>query len=248
MLALYQIDMMKILEVNKISKHFGELAAVNDVSFEVERGEVFGIAGPNGAGKTTLFNIIAGRLRGSGEIMFDGLEINGLRAHQICHRGIARTFQIPILFSTLTAYENVKVGAHFGSKGGKHETKNIEDAINYVGLEGKENAILGNLALYYKKMTMLAAALATKPKLLLLDEPLGGLSIPEVRQSVSLIQKTRDELGITIIIIEHLMKVLVEVSDRLMILHNGKKICIGIPEDVANDKQVIEVYLGKRYA
>jgi branched-chain amino acid transport system ATP-binding protein len=243
-----QMDIMKILEATKIYKYFGELAAVNDVSFHVDQGEVFGIAGPNGAGKTTLFNTIAGKLHGTGKIIFDGLEINGLRPHQICHNGIARTFQIPILFSTLTVYENVRVAAHFGSKEGKGDSKNIVDALNFVGLEGKENVKLGALTLFYKKLTMLAATLATHPKLLLLDEPLGGLNIPEVRKSVSLIQKIRSELGVTIIIIEHLMKVLVEVSDRLMILHSGKNICIGIPEDVARDKRVIEVYLGERYA
>jgi len=235
---------MVFLQVKKANKRFGELAAVKDLSFEVEKGEIFGIAGPNGAGKTTLFNLICGMLPGTGEIVFDGRNINGLRPHQICYRGIARTFQIPLLFSTMTVFENVKVGAHFGGRGGHNEKENINETINLVGLQGKENIIAENLSVFNKKLVMLAAALATRPKLLLLDEPAGGLSPGEVKQSVELIQKINTELGITIIVIEHLMKVLMELSQRLMILHYGEKICMGPPKEVTADKRVIEVYLG----
>ena len=233
-----------ILEVKSLNKSFGELAAVKDLSFEVERGEVFGIAGPNGAGKTTLFNVITGFYQGSGDIIFGGRSIKGLRPHQVCHKGIARTFQIPQLFLTLPMVENVKVGAHFGVRGARGEREGIREAINLVGLQGKENVIAANLNLFDKKLAMLAAALATKPKLLLLDEPIGGLSPTEVRQTITLFQKINQELGLTIIVIEHLMKVLAELSHRLMILHNGEKICIGSPQEVTKDKRVIEVYLG----
>jgi branched-chain amino acid transport system ATP-binding protein len=235
---------MKILQLNKVTQRFGQLAAVNDLSFEVEGGEIFGIAGPNGAGKSTLFNVVTGFYRGSGDIIFDGGNIRGLRPHQICHKGIARTFQIPQLFSTLPLVENVKVGAHFGGRGAHDERERINEAINFVGLQGKENAIAANLNLFDKKLTLIAAALATKPKLLLLDEPIGGLSPTEVRESVALIQKINKELGLTIIVIEHLMKVLTKISQRLMILHNGEKICLGPPEEVTKNKRVIEVYLG----
>jgi branched-chain amino acid transport system ATP-binding protein len=235
---------MKILQVNKVTKSFGELAAVKDLSFEVEKGEIFGIAGPNGAGKTTLFNVITGFYRGSGDIIFDGRSIKGLRPHQICHKGIARTFQIPQLFLTLPVVDNVKVGAHFGGRGAHDERERINEAINFVGLQGKENVIAANLNLLDKKLTMLAIALATKPKLLLLDEPAGGLSPTEVREFITLTQKINQELGLSVIIIEHLMKVLTEISQRLMILHNGEKICIGPPQKIAQDKRVIEVYLG----
>jgi len=235
---------MKILQVNKVSKHFGELAAVKDLSFEVEKGEIFGIAGPNGAGKTTLFNLITGFYQGLGDIIFDGKSIKGLRPHQICHKGIARTFQIPQLFLTLPMVENVRVGAHFGVQGPHDERESINEAINLVGLQGKENVIAANLNLFDKKLTLLAAALATKPKLLLLDEPIGGLSPIEVSQVITLIQKINQELGLTVIVIEHLMKVLTKISKRLMILHNGEKICIGPPQEVTKDKRVIEVYLG----
>jgi branched-chain amino acid transport system ATP-binding protein len=239
---------MKILQVNNVTQRFGQLAAVKDLCFEVEKGEIFGIAGPNGAGKSTLFNVITGFYHGSGDIIFDGANIRGLRPHQICHRGIARTFQIPQLFLSLPMVENVRVGAHFGVRGAHDERERINEAISLVGLQGKENVIAANLNLFDKKLTLIATALATKPKLLLLDEPIGGLSPTEVRESVALIQKINKELGLTIIVIEHLMKVLTKIAQRLMILHNGEKICLGSPGEVAKNKKVIEVYLGVDYA
>jgi branched-chain amino acid transport system ATP-binding protein len=235
---------MNILQVKNLTKRFGELAAVKGLSFNVEEGEIFGIAGPNGAGKTTLFNVITGFYQGSGNIIFDNVSITGIRPHQICHKGIARTFQIPKLFLTLPLVENVRVGAHFGVRGAHDEREGIKEAINLVGLQGKENVIAANLNLFDKKMTMLAAALATKPRLLLLDEPIGGLSPTEVSQSMTLFQKINRELGLTIIVIEHLMKVLTELAQRLMILQSGEKICIGPPQEVTREKRVIEVYLG----
>jgi branched-chain amino acid transport system ATP-binding protein len=233
-----------ILQVNKVSKYFGKLAAVKGLSFEVERGEIFGIAGPNGAGKTTLFNLISGAYYGSGDIIFEGENLHGLRPFEICHNGVARTFQVPSLFSTVSIYQNIRVGAHFGVLKGKNEKERIDRVIDFVGLRGRENAIAESVDLFDKRMTMLAAALATEPRLLLVDEPIGGLSPREVRDSVTLFQKINKELGITIIIIEHLMKVLVEVSHRLMILNSGEKICIGPPDEVTQDRKVIEVYLG----
>ena len=235
---------MKILQVTKVTKSFGELTAVKDLSFEVEKGEIFGIAGPNGAGKSTLFNVITGFYQGSGDIVFDNVNIARFKPYQICQKGIARTFQIPQLFFTMPVVKNVKVGAHFGVRGAHDERERINEAINFVGLQGKENIIAANLNLFDKRLTMLAAALATKPKLLLLDEPIGGLSPTEVNQSMTLFQKINKELGLTIIIIEHLMKVLTELSQRLLILQNGERICIGAPQEVTKDKRVIEVYLG----
>jgi branched-chain amino acid transport system ATP-binding protein len=234
---------LKILQVNKLTKRFGELAAVKDLSFEVERGEIFGIAGPNGAGKTTLFNLISGVYSGSGDIIFEGKNLHGFEPFQVCHNGVARTFQVPTLFSTVSIYQNIKVGAHFGALKDKNEKERIDRVIDFVGLRGRENAIVASVDLFHKKLTMLGAALATQPKLLLLDEPIGGLSPREIKYSVALFQKINTELGITIIIIEHLMKVLVEVSHRLMIINNGEKICIGSPEEVIQDRTVIEVYL-----
>jgi len=232
-----------ILQVEKANKRFGELVAVKDVSFEVEKGEIFGIAGPNGSGKTTLFNLISGMLRGSGNIVLDNQNISGLRPDQICQKGIARTFQIPVVFPTLTVSRNVEVGAYFGTQGTQREKGIINEVINFVGLQGKENVVAAGIDLFSKKMTMLAAALATKPKLLLLDEVVAGLSPTETSQFVELVGKINRELGITIMVIEHLMKVLTEICQRLMIIHYGEQICIGPPKEVTENSRVREIYL-----
>lgn len=237
-----------MLKCENITKSFGKLLAVNNLSFEVKKGEIFGIAGPNGAGKTTLFNLITGVYQGSGEIFFEGENIHGRNPYEICHKGIARTFQIPQVFLTLPVVENVRVGAHFGASGIKNEKKNIKEVIDFVGLKGKENLIGANLKLLDKKLVMIAAALATNPKLLLLDEPIAGLSPEESKQSITMFKKINKELGLTIIIIEHFMKVLTELSGRLMILQNGGEICIDSPLAVSNNKKVIECYLGEDYA
>lgn len=236
-----------ILETRQITKRFGSLAAVNELSFSVEEKEIFGIAGPNGAGKTTLFNVVSGFFTNSGEIIFQGERIERLRPFQVCLKGIARTFQIPSIFSTLSVYDNVRVGAHFGNYK-VDEGKIITEVLDFVGLKEKKDVRAVHLPLFDKKLTMLAAALATQPKLLMVDEPIGGLSPAEIAKSVEIFRRINQELGITLVIIEHLMSVLMELSHRMMILHNGQKISIGSPEEVANDKQVIEVYLGAEYA
>jgi branched-chain amino acid transport system ATP-binding protein len=223
------------------------LAAVNNLSFEVNEKEIFGIAGPNGAGKTTLFNVISGIYSGSGEIDYFGERIDRLRPFQVCLKGIARTFQIPSVFSTLTVYDNIRIGAHFGNHS-QNERKIIKDVLEFIGLSEKQHIEAKHLPLFDKKMTMLAAALATEPKLILLDEPIGGLSPKEINESVEIFKRINHELGITLIVIEHLMKVLMAISERMMIIHNGERICVGSPEEVAKDKQVIEVYLGAEYA
>lgn len=232
-----------ILQVKGASKQFGKLVAVKDLSFEVNKGEIFGIAGPNGAGKTTLFNLISGVYRGSGEIIFDNVNIHGLRPYQICHKGIARTFQVPVVFPTLTVFRNVEAGALFGRHGARIGKEDINEVINFIGLQGKESAIAGGVDLFTKKLTMLATAFATKPKVLLLDEPMAGLSPTESTQFLELVRKINTESGTTIIVIEHLVKVLMEICERLMVLHYGEKICIGPPKEVMKDSRVTEVYL-----
>jgi len=231
-----------ILRLVKVNKRFGGLVSVRDVSFEIEQGEIFGIAGPNGAGKTTLFNVITGHLPCRGDIFLGGKNINGLRPNEICHLGMARTFQMPALFISLSIFDTVRLGSHFGKP--KSAGGSVEEAIEFVGLKGKEKLTPPNLDLFDKKLTMLAASLATQPKVLLLDEPIAGLSLPQIRQSVQLIRRIRDELKITILIIEHLMNVLTDISNRLMILNDGAVICLGEPREVVQDKEVIRVYTG----
>lgn len=236
---------MTILKATKVGMRFGELLALNDVSFELERGEIFGIAGPNGAGKTTLFNVLTGILRGSGEIILDGMNVSGLRPHEICHAGIARTFQIPVAFPNMTLFENLRIGAHFGAQEVRNEEEDVNKVMNLLGLEGRSETMAGTLDLFEKKLVMLGAVLATKPKLLLLDEPMAGLSPIEIESLKGLVKKINKELGVTVVVIEHLMKVLTETCQRLMILHYGEKICIGSPGEVMKDSKVIEVYLGR---
>jgi branched-chain amino acid transport system ATP-binding protein len=235
-----------ILQVRNLTKSFGAMMAVNDLSFEVSKGEVFGIAGPNGAGKTTVFNLITGFLQGTGEVRFEDKNVTNLKPHQICHRGIARTLQIPQVFSTLDIFNNVRFGAHFGNrqlKDGK-EAEIIHRVLDFVGLQDGKTAIAENMDLFHKKLIMIASALATQPRLLLLDEPIGGLSPAEIEPLMQLIWKINQELNITVIIIEHLMKVLKKLSHRLMILHYGEEIRTGPPADVMEDEKVREVYLG----
>ena len=233
-----------ILCARNLSKAFGAMMAVDDLSFEVSKGEVFGIAGPNGAGKTTLFNLITGFLQGTGEVLFEGENITNLKPYQICHQGIARTLQIPQIFSTLNVLDNVRFGAHFGNKHKQNEDEIIHKAISFVGLQDDVNTVAENVDLLHKKLIMIAAALATQPRLLLLDEPIGGLSATEINPLMELIRRINQELGITIIIIEHLMKVLKELSLRLMILHYGEEIRTGLPAEVMEDEKVKEIYLG----
>ncbi|UCE97971.1 MAG: ABC transporter ATP-binding protein, partial [Dehalococcoidia bacterium] len=235
---------MNILEVKNLTQRFGELAAVDRLSFEVKDGEVFGIAGPNGSGKTTLFNSITGFYRYTGDVVFEGKSIAGLRPHQVCHRGIARTFQVPQLFLTMTVLKNLQVGAHFSKRHGVNEDDNIAEIVDFVGLHGKENIVTSHLNLYDQKLTMLANAMTTKPKLLMVDEPIGGLSPTETKDFLEIFKKINKELGITLVVIEHLMKFLTEISDRLMIIHDGSRIALGLPKEVTQEKNVIDVYLG----
>jgi branched-chain amino acid transport system ATP-binding protein len=235
-----------ILQVRNLSKAFGAMMAVNNLSFEVPAGEVFGIAGPNGAGKTTVFNLITGFLPGTGEVRFEDKNVTNLKPYQICHRGIARTLQIPQVFTTLDVFDNVRFGAHFGNKHIKdgNETEIIHRVLDFVGLQDDKTATAENMDLFHKKLIMIAAALATRPRLLLLDEPIGGLSPAEIGPLIKLIRRINQELNITVIIIEHLMKVLKELSHRLMILHYGEEIRTGAPAEVMEDEKVREVYLG----
>lgn len=238
-----------ILTCKSVSKTFGKLTAIDDLSFTVEHGEIFGIAGPNGSGKTTLFNMITGVYPYSGKIFFNGHAINGLSSHQVCHKGIARTFQIPQLASSLSVYDNIRAAAQFGAKLNRHKMKeSIKGIVEFTGLQQLLHVSCNKLKLLDKKLAMIAAALATGPKLLLLDEPIAGLNPTEISQTVEMFKKINQELDITLIIIEHFMKVLTELSNRMMILENGQLICIGSPVETMSNSRVIECYLGDGYA
>lgn len=235
-----------IFECRNVTKQFGKLTAIDEISFSVDKGEILGITGPNGSGKTTLFNIITGFYTYSGHMIFDGNPISGLQPHVINHKGIARTFQIPQLFQTLSIFENIMAGVHFGTPASHSDEKKVaREMIEFVGLQDQTHRVASSLKLLDKKKTMIATALATKPKMLLLDEPTAGLSPSEVWESVAMFKRINEELGITILIIEHLMKVIVELSKRLMIIDNGHKIAMGKPVDIYKDERVIECYLGE---
>jgi branched-chain amino acid transport system ATP-binding protein len=248
--------MKPLLETIDVCKYFGDLAAVNKLSLEVAPGEILGIAGPNGAGKTTLFSVITGIPYpvSSGKIIFDGKEIQGLKPHLIVQMGIARTFQIPRVFKTLTVYENVAVGALFGKSTGIFTRSLIDEraqtteALDLVGLLGKKDMIAQSLTLLDLKRLMIASALATRPRLLMLDEPMAGLTESEMNETIELIRKVKQEKGMTVMIIEHIMTALVSLCDRMMILSEGQKISEGTPEQVTRDGKVIEVYLGEKVA
>jgi branched-chain amino acid transport system ATP-binding protein len=234
---------------NNVNMNFGALEALKNISFEVKKGTMFGIAGPNGAGKTTLLNVISGALKPTGgEIYLGSEKISGLKPMHVCHKGVARIFQIPKVFSTLTVLENIKVGSIFGHGSGKERSGNISEVIDFVGLGGKENLSTGNIDLYSKKLLMLGAALATGPKLLLLDEPLAGLNYHEVDDYLKLVRSMNEKMGVTFLVVEHIFDKLVEISDKIMILDFGEQIYLGDADKVAQDPKVIEVYLGIQHA
>jgi branched-chain amino acid transport system ATP-binding protein len=238
---------MRILEGEGVEKYFGGLAAVTNVDFCIDQGEIVGLIGPNGAGKTTLFNLISGSLiPTSGMIRFKGENITGLKPHQICRRGLARTFQLVKLFGDMTVLENTLLGSLFGASTGFGESdakRESLELLGFVGLADMEKVLGKELTVANQKRLEVARALATKPELLLLDEMMAGLNPMEVSQATELIRRIRDK-GITIFMIEHVMKAIMNISDRIIVLHYGEKIAEGVPEEIAENRTVIEVYLG----
>ena len=236
-----------MLKALNVTKRFGELIAVNNISFEVKHGQIFGIAGPNGAGKSTVFNLITGFYDYEGLIEFDGRNITGMPPYRIAKAGIARTFQIPQTFPSLNVLKSVSVGSRFGAKGGL-DAAHVDEVIRFVDLEEERHKSTGLLTLLGKKKLMIGASLATKPKILMLDEPMAGCNATEIRSLMDLIAKINQELGITIIIIEHFMKVLTELTESLLIIESGRKILQDAPDKVVCDPGVIECYLGEAHA
>ena len=238
-----------MLSVDGLTKRFGGFLAVNQVSFEARQGEILGLIGPNGSGKSTTFNLIAGNLRPSaGSVRFAGTEIAGLAAHTICRQGIARTFQIPRPFRKLSLIENVTLAAYYGKAGGISRAQaqaHAEEALALVGLPTDPSATTNGLGAAALKKLELARALATRPKLLLADESLGGLDSTEMEHAADLLERIRSRMGVTIIWVEHIMGVLMRVVDRVVVLDHGEKIFDGTPARAAVDPRVTEVYLGK---
>jgi branched-chain amino acid transport system ATP-binding protein len=240
---------MPILEGHRVTKYFGGLAAVSQVDFTVEQGEALGLIGPNGAGKTTLFNLISAALTTkSGTIRFKGKNITGLSPYKICRMGIARTFQTVKVFPDLPALKNVMLGSYFGmspglsSSGAKTEATAL---LEFVGLSAWKATPAKDLTLANQKRLEVARALATNPELLLLDEMMAGLNPTELAQAMELVARIRQR-GITIIMIEHVMKAIMNVCERIMVLHHGEKIAEGTPQEIATSKTVVTVYLGEK--
>jgi len=241
-----------MLAVEGLTKRFGGFLAVNQVSFEVREGEILGLIGPNGSGKSTTFNLIAGNLSpSSGSVRLQGEEISGLSAHRICYQGIGRTFQIPRPFRKLSLLENVTLAAYYGRAGSitrAEAQRRAAEALDMVGLPSDAAARTGGLGAAALKKLELARALATKPRLLLADESLGGLDRSEMERAADMLHDIRVRLGITIIWVEHIMGVLMRVVDRVIVLDHGEKIFEGAPAQAAVDPRVTEVYLGKARA
>ncbi len=239
---------MRILEGEKVTKHFGGLAAVHHVDFDINQGEVAGLIGPNGAGKTTLFNLISGFLPiTTGEIRYKGKSITGLKPHQICKKGVARTFQSSKLFAGLTVFENILAASLFGTKRAisvPDAQREAAELMEFVELSTARAMLAKDLPIASRKRLEVARAIATKPDLLMLDEVMAGLNPAEVAQVMELITKIRNK-GITVFIIEHVVKAIMTICDRIIVLHHGSKIAEGTPEEIATSRTVVEVYLGE---
>lgn len=237
-----------LLEVRTLTKRFGGFAAVSEVSFQIGQGEIVGLIGPNGSGKSTTFSLIAGLHRPTtGEVLFDGQRISGLPPHAICRRGVARTFQIPRPFRRLSILENARVAAYYGGASRitqAEATRHACEALELVGLPTDPTASVDRLGAAGLKRLEMARALATRPRLLLADESLGGLDESETEQAAAMLRRIRDERGVTILWVEHIMGVLMKVIDRCLVLDHGELIAAGSPSEVAHDPRVVEVYLG----
>jgi branched-chain amino acid transport system ATP-binding protein len=239
---------VSMLEGEGVSKTFGGLAAVWRVDFQVNQGEIVGLIGPNGAGKTTLFNLISGALAPkSGKLRFKGQDITGWKPHRICRLGVARTFQTVKVFPNTSVLENVQLGLLFGRSGSMSSADAAREAaalLEFVGLSAVKATPARDLTLVNQKRLEVARALATRPDLLLLDELMAGLNPTEVAQAMELVTTIRQQ-GVTVFMVEHVMKAIMSVCDRIIVLHHGEKIAEGTPQEIASSREVVDIYLGE---
>jgi branched-chain amino acid transport system ATP-binding protein len=238
---------MSILEVRNICKSFGGLEAISDLSFDVNAGEIFGIIGPNGAGKSTLFNVATSIYKPEiGDIYLGKRRITGKPSHQICRMGISRTFQLVKTFLSMTAFENVLVGSIYGHRlRGKEAHREAEAALDLVGLIEQKDVVTAHMTLSDRRLLEVARALASKPLLTLLDEPMAGLNPSEIVNMLQIIEKARQERNVSILWVEHKVDAIFRLCDRVAVLDYGRKIGEGKPEEIAQNSKVIEAYLGR---
>jgi len=238
---------MALLEVKELTKNFGGLMANDHIDLQVNEGEIVGLIGPNGAGKTTLFNCIAGFYPASGgKVFFKGEDITGLLSNEVCRKGIARTFQIVRVFKDLPVLDNIMVGAFNRTHSAAQARKKALEVLEFCGLMGKKNMLAGGLTIANKKRLEVAKAFATEPALLMLDEAMAGLNQTETAEAVELVKKIRKS-GVTVLLVEHVMEVVMPISNRVVVLDYGRKIAEDTPERVINNEEVIKAYLGDKY-
>ena len=240
---------MSLIEVKNVSKQFGGLAALTDVSFVLNKDEILGLIGPNGAGKTTMFNVINGFYRPTkGDVLLSGKRVSNLRPHVLCKLGVARTFQVVRPLQRMSTLDNVIASAFIRIKSKAEAEKLSLDVLQFTGLSDDINVLSKGLPLGKRKRLEIARALATQPEIILLDEAFAGLNPTEINEQIEIVQKIRTERGITILIIEHHMKVIMAVSDRIVVLNYGQKIAEGTPSEIGHNPVVIEAYLGEEHS
>lgn len=244
-------DVAPLLSASGITRRFGVLTALDGLSFEIRRGEILGVAGPNGAGKSTLLNVCSGALKAhGGTILLAGERVDGLPPYRLCHKGLGRTFQIPRVFDSLSVAENVMIGGSFGratrSKGSEL-ARQVDGVLDITRLTPQRDTAAGLVDLLTRKLIMLAAVIATGAKLVLMDEPLAGLNAEETDRYLDLVLRLHSEAGVTFAMVEHKIRALTRVCDRIMIMHFGRVLCLDTPQAVVRDQRVIDAYLGEQF-